>query len=99
MFGTGSLGKGWGCGGLADFWKIRFNHRDFLEDKSYGQPPSSGEAPALTFDHFRLEFEAHIHRFSSTHVGYITCEYEPLTPTGSGRTDTHVELLSRGGGS
>ena len=34
MFGTGSLGKGWGCGGLADFWKIRSDSRDFLEDKA-----------------------------------------------------------------
>ena len=35
MFGTGSLGRAGGS--LADFWEIRFNHRDFLEDKSYGQ--------------------------------------------------------------
>ena len=31
-----------------------------------------------------LIIKAHVHRFSSTHVGYITCEYELQTLTESG---------------
>ena len=40
------------------------------------------------FDHFYLEFEAHIKPKDSTHQYYKTTKYELQTPSGSGRTKT-----------
>ena len=48
----------------------------------------------IWFDHFRLEFEAHIRWFCSTDEYSFGAEYELQTPSGSGRTRCHVPIFS-----
>ena len=52
----------------------------------------------LSFDHFPLEFEAHIQGLCSPHEYLKTPEYELPTLTESGRTRTRTSSLDEGGG-
>ena len=48
-----------------------------------------GDNTDYSFDHFPMEFEAHIHRFWSTQEYYRFWKYELQTPSESGRTNTY----------
>ena len=48
---------------------------------------------SVLFDHFHLEFEAHIWWFCSTDEYSFGAEYELQTPRGSGRTRCHVPIF------